>query len=79
AIALYLQAAEQAPEEALILTGLGLAYLRQEDLVTARQHLQRAVRLDGDYFFSRLGLSYIHLNQGNYDRSLAHARTSFEL
>lgn len=79
AIALYLKAAEQAPEEALILTGLGLAYLRQEELVTARQHLQRAVRLDDKYFFSRLGLAYIYLNQGNYNRTISHAEKSFKL
>jgi predicted Zn-dependent protease len=79
AITLYLQAAEQGPEEALILTGLGMAYLRQEDMVTARQHLQRAVRLDGEYYFSRLGLAYIYLNQGNYDRTIKHAEKSSEL
>ena len=79
AIALYLKAAELAPEEALILTGLGMAYLRQEDLVTARQHLQRAIRLDGQYFFSRLGLAYIHLSQANYDRTIYQAEKSFKL
>jgi len=79
AIALYLKAAELGPEEALILTGLGMAYLRQDDLVTARQHLQRAVRIDGNYFYSRLGLSYISMNQGEFNKTITHATRSFEL
>lgn len=79
AIELYLRAAAAAPDEALILTGLGIAYLRAEDEVSAKQHLLRAVKNDDDYFLSHLGLAYIYLNQENSDYLLRHARASFDL
>jgi predicted Zn-dependent protease len=63
AIATYLQAATAAPDQSLILTGLGMAYLKAEDLGSARQHLARAVQLDSAYFLSRLGLGYVLLEQ----------------
>lgn len=78
-INLYLEAAAAAPEEALILTGLGVAYLRADDFVTARQHLQRAVKLDNHYYLSHLGLAYIFLQQGNNSRTIRHAEKSFQL
>lgn len=77
AIGLYLEAAALAPEEALILTGLGLAYLRLEDSVSAKQHLARAVKLDGNYYLSRLGLAYSYLNKGNFTKTIYHAEKSF--
>jgi predicted Zn-dependent protease len=64
AIAAYLQAATAAPDQSLILTELGMAYLQANDLNSGRQHLARAVQLDGGYFRSRLGLGYVHLEQG---------------
>ena len=79
AISLYLEAAAAAPEEALILSGLGIAYLRVEDFVTAKQHLQRAVRLDRQYYLSHLGLAYIYLSQGVNSRTVSHAEKSFKL
>ena len=63
AVTTYLQAATAGPDEALILTGLGMAYLRSGDPASARQHLVRAVKLDGRYFQSRLGLGYAYLQQ----------------
>ncbi|EAT15133.1 Tetratricopeptide TPR_2 [Desulfuromonas acetoxidans DSM 684] len=61
AIGLYLQAATQSPDQSQILTGLGLAYLKVGELNSAKHHLQRAVRLDGGYYRSRLGLGYVAL------------------
>ena len=61
AIATFLQAATKAPGQALILTGLGMAYLQAEDFQSARMNLARAVRLDGNYYYSRLGLGFVYL------------------
>jgi len=79
AIGLYLEAAALAPEESLILTGLGLAYLRLEDFVSAKQHLSRAVRIDGSYYLSRLGLAYVYLDREGFSKAILHAEKSFEL
>lgn len=64
AIAVYLQAAAAAPDESLILTGLGMAYLKAEDANSARLHLARAVKLDGNYYLSRMGFGYALLQNG---------------
>jgi predicted Zn-dependent protease len=69
AIGLYLEAAAAAPDEALILTGLGLAYMRQEAFVAARQHLTRAARLDSHYYQHQLGLGYIYLQQKDFGQA----------
>jgi len=79
AITTYLEAAEKAPDEALILTGLGMAYLRADDLVAARQHLQRALRLDDGYYLTPLGLGYIELQQGQAKKALTHLERSMDL
>ena len=76
AIALYLQAATQAPEQSQIVTGLGLAYLKAGEINSARHHLQRAVQLDGDYYRSRLGLGYIALQQEDLEAAQTHLRYS---
>ncbi len=76
AIGLYLQAAAAAPNEELLLTGLGLAYMRHEDLVAARQHLTRASRLNSRYYHPQLGLGYIYLQQNNFLQAEEHLRRS---
>jgi len=79
ALALYLQAAENASEESLLLTGLGMAYLRQDLLVPARQHLSRASHIDSNYYYSQMGLGYIALLQQDYGRALRHLQRSLKL
>ncbi|WP_432821735.1 M48 family metalloprotease [Trichloromonas sp.] len=79
AVPVYLQAAAAAPDEALILSGLGMAYLQSDDLGAARIHLSRAVQLDGRYYFSRLGLGYVYLQQKQADRAVAELETSMVL
>ncbi len=76
AIALYLQAAVAAPEEAFILTGLGMAYMRQGVLVAARQHLTRASRIDSYYYYPQLGLGYIYLQQKDFIQAAKRLRRS---
>jgi predicted Zn-dependent protease len=79
AIATYLQAAAAAPDESLVLTRLGMAYLKAEDLAAARRHLARAVQLDGGYYLSRLGLGYVALQQGENQKGVAELEASMQL
>jgi predicted Zn-dependent protease len=79
AVSGYLRAAQLAPGEALILTGLGTAYLKAGDLQAARMHLTRAVQLDGDYFQSRMGLGYAHLEQGAPQQAVPELEASMKL
>jgi hypothetical protein len=64
-IATYLQAATATPNEPRILRALGMAYLRSGQLQSARLHLQKAVKLQPDYYRSRMGLGYLHLKKGH--------------
>lgn len=76
AIALYQQAVVAAPDEALLLTGLGMVYMRQNVLVDARQHLTRAARLDNYYYYPQLGLGYIYLQQKDFTKAAKRLRRS---
>jgi predicted Zn-dependent protease len=79
AIATFLDAATQAPDQALILTGLGMAYLKAEDFNSARIHLAKAVRLDGNYYYSRLGLGYVYLQLKEYPQAQRELEQSLKL
>ena len=52
------------PDEPRILRALGMAYLRAGQLQSARLHLQKAVKLQPDYYRSRMGLGYLYLQTG---------------
>ena len=69
AITLYLKAAAMAPDEPYILGALGTAYLRAGELQTARLNLQKAVRLQPDYYRTRMGLGYLYLQQGKVTKA----------
>jgi tetratricopeptide (TPR) repeat protein len=79
AIAVYLQAATAAPDQALILTALGTAYLKADDLTAGQQHLSRAVQLDGQYYRSRMGLGYLLFEQEDYPRAVRELEASMAL
>ena len=79
AIAIYHQALQVAPEDALILAGLGLAYLRTEDMVPARRYLLKAVNLQGDYAKTRLGLGYLYLQKWQYAQAVNQLEASLRL
>jgi predicted Zn-dependent protease len=79
AIAVYLQAATAAPDQALILTALGTAYLKADDLIAGRQHLSRAVQLDGQYYRSRMGLGYLLFEQEDYPLAVRELEASMAL
>ncbi len=79
AVSTYLQAAAAAPDQALILTGLGTSYLKSGDVRSARLHLARAVQLDPDYFNSRLGLGYVYLQQKDAREAVVQLEKSMSL
>lgn len=64
AIATYLQAAAKITDEPRILGSLGMAYLRTGELQSARLHLEKAVKLQPDYYRTLMGLGYLYLQQG---------------
>lgn len=79
AIETYHKAMQQAPDHALLLSGLGMAYLRKEDLVPARRYLQRAVNIDPGYYQSQMGLGYIDLKHKKPQQAAEHLEASLKL
>jgi putative PEP-CTERM system TPR-repeat lipoprotein len=68
---LFSQAAEFAPEHALLRTSLGLSKLGSGDQHGAIKELQQAVRLDASLPQPAIALAQTHLELGEYDRALA--------
>ncbi len=79
AIALYRQANAEAPGQFPILTALGTAFLKSDDLVAGRQYLQQAIRLNGHYYRSRLGLGYLLLEEEDYALAIRELEASMAL
>lgn len=79
AIEIYHKAMQQAPENGLLLTSLGMAYLRQEDRVPARRYLLKAVRFDPDYYKSKLGLGYVYLQNQQLQKAVTQLEGSLRL
>lgn len=79
AVATYLRAATAAPDESIILAALGTAYLQAGDLGSARLHLAKAVSLDQRYYYSRMGLGYVYLQQGGAAAAIAELEGSLRL
>lgn len=78
ALQLYHQAIQEQPQS-LLLTALGMAYLRGEDLIPARRYLRQAVAADAKYYQSRLGLGYIHLRRSEWSDAAAELEASLAL
>lgn len=79
AIDVYQQALREAPQESLILTGLGLASFKADDSIPALRYLRQAVELDGNYFKSRMGLGFAYLEKKEYPKAVEHLEQSMEL
>ncbi len=79
AIETYHKAMQQAPEHALLLNGLGMAYLRNEDYIPAKRYLLKAVNIDSGYYQSRMGLGYLYLREKHPAEAAPHLRASLEL
>jgi predicted Zn-dependent protease len=78
ALQLYHQAIQQQ-QRSLLLTALGMAYLRGEDLIPARRYLRQAVHADADFYQSHLGLGYIHLRRSEWSDAVAELEASLAL
>lgn len=69
--ALYQQAALIAPGEASVATNLGLSYAMTSDLVTAEQHLRRAIQMRGANTRTRQNLALVVGLQGRFSEAKA--------
>ncbi|MDA3903235.1 MAG: tetratricopeptide repeat protein [Desulfuromusa sp.] len=79
AIETYHKAMQEAPEHGLLLTGLGMAYLRKEDMIPARRYILKAVNFDPNYYKSRLGLGYIYLQTRQLQKATTQLEASLRL
>jgi Flp pilus assembly protein TadD len=79
AIKTYLHAASVAPDQAGILSRLGMAYLRAGDLQSARLHLERADKLQPEYYRTKMGLGYLYLQMGKVRQAKTYLAGSVEL
>lgn len=79
AINLYHYALLEAPDESLIMSRLGLAYLRSEDLVPARRYLIKAVNRQDDYYQSHLALGYVYQQKQQHVKALEQLEAGFKL
>lgn len=73
------EALKSAPDEALIHTEIGLAYLRQEDLLSARRYFKQSISLDSDHYQAPLGLGYVYLKREEYQSAIRYLKRSNEL
>ncbi|WP_321371512.1 hypothetical protein [uncultured Desulfuromusa sp.] len=78
AIELYHKAMQQAPTNGLLLTSLGLAYLRIEDIIPARRYLLKAVNADPGYYKPKLGLGYIYLQTQQTQKAVTQLEDSLK-
>ena len=79
AITLYEQAVHKAPEQGLLHSALGMAYLKNNSPDKAKKHLTRAVQLDADYYESHFGLGYLYLQENNPALAKEHLQKSMKL
>ena len=79
AIQTYHKAVQLAPDQSLLLTSLGMAYLRNEDTIPARRYLLKALQIDKSYYQSHLGLGYIYLQGKNYNDAATELESSLAL
>jgi predicted Zn-dependent protease len=79
AIGLYEQAVRKAPQQALLQSALGMAYLKNNDPEQAKKSLSRAVQLDGEYYESHFGLGYLYLRENNPALAKEHLQKSMKL
>ena len=79
AITLYEQAVHKAPEQGLLHSALGMAYLKNNSPDKAKKHLTRAVQLDAEFHESHFGLGYLYLQENNPALAKEHLQKSMKL
>jgi len=75
----YHKAIQKAPENELLLTTLGMAYLRNEDIIPARRYLRKAVSFNPGDYKPRLGLGYIYLHNQQFKAAVNQLELSLKL
>lgn len=56
-----------------------MAYLKADDVNSARRHLSKAVQLQPEYYLSQLGLGYVYQQQSAPQKAIPHLQRSMEL
>ncbi|MDX2480095.1 MAG: tetratricopeptide repeat protein [Desulfuromusa sp.] len=79
AIETYHKAMQEAPEHGLLLSSLGMAYLRMDDMIPARRYILKSVNIDPDYYKSRLGLGYLYLQNHQLQKAITQLEASLQL
>jgi predicted Zn-dependent protease len=79
ALDLYRQARSAAPEQALLNFALGRALLQEKKYSDAGDYLQKAIRLDGGYYGSRLAYGYLLHQTGDNRGAIQQLKQSLEL
>lgn len=79
AIKAYNAALKKSPKESIIHTALGVALIVKEDFGQARRHLDKAIKLDNNYYESHLGFGYILLKESKYQAAVRELKQSMEL
>ena len=69
----------KAPQQALLQSALGMAYLKNNSPEQAKKSLSRAVQLDGEYYESHFGLGYLYLRENNPALAKEHLQKSMKL
>lgn len=79
ALELYEQAWREAPEQALLNSGLGRALVQAKRYSEAREYLQKAINLDGNFYESRIALGYLCLQTGESQEAVQQLKRGMEL
>ncbi len=79
AIKTYHKAVQLAPDQSLLLSALGMAYLRNEDIIPARRYFLKALQVDKNFYQSHLGLGYIYLQGKNFNDAATELEASLAL
>src|SRR5579884_457044 len=79
---MYLQAVEQyeaAPQTAVVLNKIGIAYHQLQDLQTARKYYEKAVHADRKYSDAINNLGAIYYSEKSYRRAVSQYRKALKL
>lgn len=79
ALDLYEQACREAPEQALLNSGLGQALVQAKKYSEARDYLQKAINLDGNFYGSRTALGYLFLKTGEHQEAVQQLKRAMDL
>jgi len=79
AISKYLAAIERNRESPIYYTDLSFCYLKQQDLVRAREAALQGLRLKGDYAPAHLILGILDMDTGSFDEAISHLQEALNI